>query len=148
MSRDPKNIQKQIDKANQDFRRKYSFNCDVPEVNEPLECVLLLGRLNEAISLLLSLQDSYYTEYIWNASSLHNEQLKAAGLDSDFFSEVEDKLRTLRSILMGDSLDFDELYRRLYDEALGYEVYWREFYENRNKELERKLNRIEAEKKT
>lgn len=57
------------------------------------------------------------------------------------------ELRALRSILLGDSLDFEELYRRLYDEALGYEVYWREFYENRNKELERKLNRIETEKK-
>lgn len=148
MSREPENIQKQIDKAHQDCRRKYSFNCDMPEVNNPIECVLLLGRLNEAISLLLSLQDSYYTEYIWNASSLHNEQLKKAGLDDDFFGDVEDKLRTLRSILMGDSLDFDELYRRLYDEALGHEVYWREFYENRNNELERKLNRIETEKKT
>ena len=148
MSRDPKNIQNQIDKANRDFRRKYPFNCDIPEANRPLECVLLLGRLNEAINLLLCLQDGYYTEYIWNASSLHDEQLKAAGLDKDFFNEVESKLRTFRSILMGDSLDFDELYRRLYDEALGYEVYWREFYENRNKELERKLNRIEAEKKT
>ena len=147
MSREPKNIQKQIDKAHRDFRRKYSFNCDMPEANEPLECVLLLGRLNEAIDLLLCLQDDYYTGYIWNASSLHDEQLKAAGLNNDFFSKVEDKLRALRSILLGDSLDFEELYRRLYDEALGHEVYWREFYENRNKELERKLNRIETEKK-
>ena len=148
MSREPKNIQKQIEKAHRDFQRKYSFNCDMPEVNNPLECVLLLGRLNEAIDLLLCLQDGYYTEYIWNASSLHDEQLKVAGLDSDFFNEVESKLRTLRSILMGDSLDFDELYRRLYDDALGYEVYWREFYEKRNDELEKKLNRIEAEKES
>ena len=47
MSREPKNIQKQIDKAHQDYRRKYSFNCDMPEVNNPIECVLLLGRRSE-----------------------------------------------------------------------------------------------------
>lgn len=146
MSRESENIQKQIDKAHRDSRRKYAVSA-IPEANKPLECVLLLGRLNEAISLLLCLQDEYYTDYIWNASSLHDEQLKSAGLTEDFFSEVEDKLRTLRSILIGDSLDFDELYRRLYDEALGYEVYQREFYENLARDLQRKLDRIETQKK-
>ena len=148
MSREPKTIEKQIDKAHRDYHRKYSSNCDMPEVNKPIECVLLLGRLNEAIDLLLCLQDGYYTEYIWNASSLHGEQLKAAGLNEEFFSNVEDKLRIFRNILVGDSLNFDELYRRLYDDILGYEVYWREFYENRNNELERKLNRIENKEST
>lgn len=119
----------------------------MPEVNKPLECVLLLSRLNEAINLLLCLQDGYYTEYIWNASPLRDEQLKAAGLNEEFFSDVEDKLRTFRTILVGDSLDFDELYRRLYDEALGHEVYWREFYEEQAKELQRKINRIETKEK-
>lgn len=147
MSREPKAIEKQIDKAHQDYHRKYSFNCDMPEVNKLLECVLLLGRLNEAINLLLCLQDGYYTEYIWNASSLHSEQLKAAGLNEEFFSNVEDKLRIFRNILVGDSLNFDELYRRLYDEALGYEAYWREFYEEQAKELQRKINRIETKEK-
>lgn len=147
MSREPKTIEKQINKAHQDYHRKYSFNCDMPEVNKPIECVLLLGRLNEAIDLLLCLQDGYYTEYIWNASSLHSEQLKAAGLNEEFFSNVEDKLRIFRNILVGDSLNFGELYRRLYDEALGHEVYWREFYEKQAEELQRKINRIETEEK-
>lgn len=145
MSREPLNIEKQIDKAHQDSRRKYALNSMLPDTNKPLECVLLIGRLNEAINLLLSLQDDYYTDYIWNASSTQAEQLRAAGFEPKFFSDIEDKLRTLRSILIGDSLDFDELYRQLYDDALGHEVYWHEFFEKRTRELERKLNRIECE---
>lgn len=146
MSREFENIQKQIEKAHQDSRRKYAVSA-IPEANKPLECVLLLGRLNEAISLLLCLQDEYYTDYIWNTSPLCDEQLKSAGLTEDFFSEVEDKLRTLRSILMGDSLDFEKLYRQLYDEALGYEVYQREFYEKLARDLQRKIDRIEKQEK-
>lgn len=145
MSREPLNIEKQIDKAHQDSRRKYALNSMLPDTNKPLECVLLIGRLNEAINLLLSLQDDYYTDYIWNASSTQAEQLRVAGFEPKFFSDIEDKLRTLRSILIGDSLDFDELYRQLYDDALGHEVYWHEFFEKRTRELERKLNRIECE---
>lgn len=145
MSREPLNIEKQIDKAHQDSRRKYALDSMLPETNKPLECILLLGKLNEAINLLLSLQDDYYTDYIWNASSTQAEQLREAGLNPEFFSDIEDKLRTLRSILIGESLNFEELYRQLYDDALGYEVYWHEFFEKRTRELERKLDRIERE---
>ena len=145
MSREPLNIEKQIDKAHQDSRRKYAFDCMLPDTNKPLECILLLGRLNETINLLLALQDNYYTDYIWNASSIQAEQLRAAGLEPNFFSDTEDKLRTLRSILVGDNLNFEELYRQLYDDALGHETYWHEFFEKRTRELERKIDRIERE---
>lgn len=72
MSREPLNIEKQIDKAHQDSRRKYALNSMLPDTNKLLECtnkllecVSLIGRLNEAINLLLSLQDDYYTDYIF-----------------------------------------------------------------------------------
>ena len=145
MSREPLNIEKQIDKAHRDSRRKSAFDYMLPDTNKPLECTLLLGKLNEAINLLLSLQDDYYTDYIWNASSTQAEQLRAAGLEPKFFSDIEDKLRTLRSILIGESLNFEELYRQLYDDALGHETYWHEFFEKRTRELERKLDKIERE---
>lgn len=88
--------------------------------------------------------DSESIQYALSVEQKVSQWLK----DNDYPTAIQGNDKTFTVILMGDSLDFDELYRRLYDEALGHEVYWREFYENRNNELERKLNRIETEKKT
>ena len=136
-------IEQMQEKAKRDARRKYSWMSELPLVNDPLECVLLLGRLNEAISTLLALQDDYYTDYIWNSNSEQKKQLEQNGFTEEWFSEVENKLSLLRTILMGNNYDWDEAYDNMYKVALGHEVYWKEFYEARTKELEAKLRKAE-----
>lgn len=140
-----KYIEQKQGKAKMDARRKYSWMSELPLVNNPLECVLLLGRLNEAISTLCALQDDYYTDYIWNSNSAQKEQLEKNGFNENWFSEVEDKLSLLRSILMGNNYDWGDAYDAMYKVALGHEVYWKEFYETRTKELEAKLRKAEKQ---
>jgi hypothetical protein len=140
---DAEYIENKQEEAKRDTRRKYSWMSELPLVNEPLECVLLLGRLNEAIGTMLALQDDYYTDYIWNSNTAQKEQLEQNGFTESWFSEVEDKLSLLRSILMGNNYDWGEAYDSMYKAALGHEVYWHEFYEERTKELEAKLRKAE-----
>lgn len=102
---------------------------------------MLLGRLNEAIETVSALTDDYYTHYIWNSSSIHDAELKKAGFTEDYFIKLEEDLIKLRQILMGDNLRWDALYKRLYADALGYEVYWKEFYEQRCNRLEIELRK-------
>ena len=138
-------IEKIQENAKRDARRKYSLISELPLVNEPLECVLLLGRLNEAISTLLALQDDYYADYIWNSNSWQKKQLEQNGFTEEWFSDVENKLSLLRTILMGNNYDWDEAYDNMYKVALGHEVYWKEFYEERTRELEAKLRKAEKQ---
>ena len=138
-------IEQMQEKAKRDARRKYSWMSELPLVNDPLECVLLLGRLNEAISTLLALQDDYYTDYIWNSNSEQKKQLEQNGFTEEWFNEVENKLSLLRTILMGNNYDWDEAYDNMYKVALGHEVYWKEFYEERTRELEAKLRKAEKQ---
>ena len=130
-------------RAHCDARRKHSHCSELPLVNEPLECVLILGRLNEAISTMLALQDDYYTNYIWNSNTEQQELLKENSLTEEWFSRVESKLTLLRSILMGENYNWDEAYAAMYRNALGEQVYWKEFYEERTKELEAKIREME-----
>ena len=146
MSAESKIIEDAKRKAQRDARRKYSFMDELPNVNENLECVLLLGRLNEAIELLSELQDPYYTEYIWNSGTDQGDALKKAGLDEDYFYETELKLAQLRMILVGSNVNYDGLYRSMYDSILGHEVYWKEFFEERTKKLEAELERLRRKK--
>ena len=138
-------IEQKQEKAKRDARRKYSWMSELPLVNDPLECVLLLGRLNEAISTLSALQDDYYTDYIWNSNSEQKKQLEQNGFTEEWFSEVENKLSLLRTILMGNNYDWDEAYDNMYKVVLGHEVYWKEFYEERTRELEAKLRKAEKQ---
>ena len=138
-------IKQKQEKAKRDARRKYSWMSELPSVDDPLECVLLLGRLNEAISTLSALQDDYYTDYIWNSNSEQKKQLEQNGFTEEWFSEVENKLSLLRTILMGNNYDWDEAYDNMYKVALGHEVYWKEFYEERTRELEAKLRKAEKQ---
>lgn len=138
-------IEQMQEKAKRDARRKYSWMSEMPLVNEPVECVLLLGRLNEAISTLLVLQDDYYTDYIWNSNSEQKKQLEQNGFTEGWFSDVENKLSLLRTILMGNNYDWNEAYDNMYKVALGHEVYWKEFYEERTRELEAKLKKAEKQ---
>lgn len=146
MSKESDVIETQKSKAQRDSRRKYAFMNELQMANDPLECALLLGRLNEAISTLCALQDSYYTEYIWNSNNSMREGLEKEGLTEDVFYTMEMKLSKLREILMGGSLNWDEVYQNLYLNAIGHEVYWHEFYENRVRELETKIKKMEKGK--
>ena len=141
MSEEANYIEQQKTKAHCDAMRKYSVFSELQMTNGPTECVLLLGRLNEAISTMLALQDDYYTDYIWNAGTRQTELLKQNGFTEEWFSEVEDKLSLLRTILMGENYDWDEAYYQLYKVALGHEVYWKEFYEERVRTLEHELKK-------
>ena len=143
MSDEANYIEQQKTKANSDARRKYSVSSELQMVNNPTECVLLLGRLNEAISTLSALQDDYYTDYIWNSGARQTELLKQNGFTEEWFCEVEDKLSLLRSILMGENYNWNEAYDQLYKVALGHEVYWKEFYEERVRKLEYELKKKE-----
>lgn len=144
MSKEAGVVETMQSKAHSDARRKYAWASSFPAVNDNLECVLLLGRLNEAISTMCALQDDHYTDWIWNASTYQKEALEKAGLTEDLFEMVERKLTELRAILMGENLNYDELYQNLYLSALGHEVYWKEFYEDRVRELEYKVRKYEC----
>lgn len=139
-------IEEKQNEARRDARRKYACMLELPTVNEPLECVMFLGRLNEAIDTLSALQDDYYTDYIWNSGSAQKKQLDENGFTETWFSEVEDKLSLLRNILMGDNYNWSEAYDSMYKVALGHEVYWREFYKKRAENVEAKLRKIERER--
>lgn len=112
------------------------------EANEPLECVALLKALNDMITTLYELSDgSYYLDHIWNAGSWLNSKLKENGFEEDYFVGIAEKMETLRAILMGDALDYHELYEQMYHELLGYEAYWNKWHEEqwniKGRELER-----------
>lgn len=146
MSREGDIISAAKNKAQRDSLRKYAIGEYLSETNEPLECVMLLGRLNEAIDTVSALTDDYYTHYIWNSSSIHDKELRDAGFTEDYFVALEDRLIKLRMILMGDNLRWDVLYQRLYADAIGHEVYWKEFYEKRCRQLEYELEKAKKEK--
>lgn len=63
------------------------------------------------------------------------------GFEEDYFVGLAEKMETLRAILMGDALDYRELYEQMYHELLGYEAYWNKWHEEqwniKNRELER-----------
>ena len=116
------------------------------EVNEPLECLAVLKRLNEAISTLCRLQDTdYYLHHIWNSGTWLDEKLKENGFTEEWFSEIEDKLTTLRALLMGDALDYNDLYDELYNNVLAYEAYWHEWYESALNDANQKLAKARKE---
>lgn len=147
MSKENDVIETAKTKAQRDSHRKYALSNDLQNVNDPLECVLLLGRLNEAIDTLCALQDEYYTNYIWNSSTRVDDALKKEGFNEELFYDMECKLSKLREILMGDSMNWEETYQRMYLNVLGHEVYWKEFYEEKATKLQNEMARMERNKK-
>ena len=125
------------------------------DVNEPLECIEMLRKLNLAITTLSELSDcNYYLEHIWNGGTFLRENLEKNGFTEDYFMEVEDKLRLLRALLFGDSLDFEELYKDLYDKLLYHEAYWNAYNDdwnqklhNENQRLKKKISELEKSNK-
>lgn len=99
----------------------------MPDVNEPVECVMLLGKINDAISLFGELTDSHYTEWIFNASSVHEEWIKEF---DEWISKTQDKLLKFRALLYGDNIDWYRLYDVMYKQVLEHEVYWHYFHED------------------
>ena len=50
------------------------------DVNEPLECIEMLRRLNIVITTLSELSDyNYYLDYIWSAGTFLRENLEKNG---------------------------------------------------------------------
>ena len=125
------------------------------DVNEPLECIEMLRRLNLVITTLSELSDyNYYLDHIWNAGTFIRENLTKNGFTEDYFMEVEDKLRLLRALLFGDALDFEELYKDLYDKLLYHEAYWNAYNDdwnqklhNENQRLKKKISELEKPNK-
>jgi hypothetical protein len=106
------------------------------EVNEPAECVVLLKRLNQMISTLWKLSDDYYRSYIFNNSTVIDEELEKNGFDDDYFEELAYRMEKLRGILYRDALDYDTLYQAMQDEVMVYEAYWHSHFRQRTEELE------------
>ena len=76
------------------------------DVNEPLECIEMLRKLNLVITTLCELSDcNYYLDYIWNGGTWLREKLEKNGFTEDYFTEIEDQLSLLRTLLFGDALD-------------------------------------------
>ena len=115
----------------------------------------MLIRLNIVITTLSELSDyNYYLDYIWNTGTFLRENLEKNGFTEDYFMEVEDKLRLLRALLFGDSLDFEELYKDLYDKLLYHEAYWNAYNDdwnqklhNENQRLKKKISELEKSNK-
>ena len=78
-------------------------------VNEPFEMAELLRRLNDAIDVLYSLDDSYYRDYIFNSSTYSQDDLKKIGFTEEWIEETARKLEQFRHIMYGDNVDWDEL---------------------------------------
>lgn len=132
----------QISKKKKDKPREWALATWMPEVNDYACCIALLERLNTAIDTLWMLADDYYKDYIFNASTTQNEQLKDAGFDvDDLFIQMAEKLEKLRAILYGHSINWEHLLAQMKDDLLGHEVYWRKFYEKRVNKLQREVDR-------
>ena len=113
------------------------------EAKEPLECVAMLKALNDMITTLYELSDGrYYLDYIWNAGSWLNKKLEENGFQENYFIQLAEKMETLRAILMGDALDYHELYEQMYHDLLGYEAYWSKWHEEQYDKNHRELERM------
>ena len=150
-----KSVEEMLEEASREATRKrdkpnskYGWFSGLPEVNEPVECVMVLKKLNQAIDLMYELSDSaYYLDHIWNASTMQKDDLKEIGADEDYFDGVANKLEQLRCILFGRNLNFKELYNQLYGDLLCHEVYWHEFYEDWAMKLQRENDKLKKENK-
>lgn len=126
----------------------YGWYTKLPHVNEQLECIAVLKQLNDAITMMYQLSDTrYYLDYIWNAGTTLETQLEEHGYTSDYFVKIAERLELLRSLLFGDSADWDGLYQWLYDDLLGHEVYWNHFHEEQAKRMERELKALKEKVK-
>lgn len=119
------------------------------DVEDPVECLLLLQSLTDLIHTLYSLSDSdYYLDYIWGSSTTLEEELRNEGFTSDYFDKLVQRFEKLRAILFGNSIDYDEMIARLKDETFVYEYYNRKLYEDRVRILEKELMKLKRERQT
>lgn len=146
-------IKKAIEDARRDAlrmkqRHEYSTCKYLAEVNDPTECVILLKKINDAVHTLYTLSDTdYYLDNIWNAGTDTTKQLADVGITEEWLMETAEKLEQIRTILFGTSLDFDELYKTLYDDLLCYEAYWNRWHEEAWKKEFRLREKAEKEAK-
>lgn len=149
---DIKDVKDMADKGNDHGRRgkRLPMNTGLSllrDYNEPVECVALLNAFNEMIDTLYSLSDgNYYLNYIWNGSSILSDELKAQGYDEDYFLKIANRMEKLRTILLGDALNYRELYEQMYHELLGHEAYWNKWHEEMLERKDRELEKLRKEK--
>ena len=115
------------------------------EVNEPAECVVLMKRLNQMISTLWKLSDDYYRSYIFNNSTVIDEELEKNGFDDDYFEELAYRMEKLRGILFREAFDYDNLCQLMQDEVMANEVYWHNFYKGRSEKLKDEIKKLQKE---
>ena len=116
---------------------RHSFSHPIlSDVNDKFKCVALLQDLNDTINTLYKLSDTaHYLDYIFNSSTITNDKLKEEGFDEDYFLQIAYKFEYLRSIIFGDTFDWNELFDRLYLELLDYEHRWHMTEESYNRKL-------------
>lgn len=115
------------------------------EVNSPYECVKLIRGLNQAIDLMWTLQDTnHYLEYIWNAGSDQTEDLEKAGITEEWLDDTVRKLETIRMILVGHNLNYDELANRAMEEVADSLYESNQRLEDWNRKLDYKLRKTEG----
>lgn len=127
--------------------RQSEMNGLIAEVNSPAEVVMILKRLNQLIETLYKLSDDYYTDYIFNASRPLLDKLSQEGFNEEYFMNLANRFETLRSLLFGEAINFDNLYHTVQDEVMVYDWYWHKFYETRNRELQAENDRLKKEEK-
>ena len=82
------------------------------EVNDIYQCVELLEEVNNLIHTLFKLSDTqYYLDYIFNSSTDRTKALAEMGVDSDYLSDLAGKFEAIRSIVFGESVDWEGLVR-------------------------------------
>ena len=80
-------------------------------VNDEYECLELLEKINGLINTLFKLSDTnYYLDYIFNGSG-GEDALALIGVDSDYFSSLASKFEQIRTIVYGESIDWNGLVR-------------------------------------
>lgn len=155
MKENIRQVMEKYEEAERDERRKrerkkpdhsYTWFRQLGDVNEPLECIMMLKELNDTIDLLYKLWDAnYYLDFIWNSGASQDKELKENGFTEEYFQEVTAKFEMLRTILFGHALDWERLYEQMYDSLLEYEVYYRKFEEENAKRLRNENSRLQKQ---
>ena len=113
------------------------------QINEPFEVAELLNDLNHMIKTLYKLSDTgYYLDYIFNAGTSINEDVKRLGMTDEWLMELADKFEALRSVLYGNSVDWDNVSILLMRNAAYSTREDNLRLEDRNRTLEAELRQV------
>jgi hypothetical protein len=95
------------------------------------------------IKTLYKLSDTgYYLDYIFNAGTSINEDVKRLGMTDEWLMELADKFEALRSVLYGNSVDWDNVSILLMRNAAYTTREDNLRLEDRNRTLEAELRQV------